>query len=750
MRDPLSRISVKYKLALGFVGLCVIAFGAGGQLISNSARGTLEDEILSRLEFQCQAYATDLHSGLATLMRRSEDFASDGYIRDHLSRIIAQQNIADEHLLNTELLRHLKVNKLPLEPAFINLTVLSNDGAKAIASEELGATRLTELGAWSRGLTSSMCSRVYPGSPAKPPLLFISTPIYDLQDGQPIGHLLAGIRSGLWIAQAMRTDRLGRDRSREDVSLRLLDGRGQVLEVPAPFLNYRKPPAQSAPILEGRGLLVSTTPNTQLTANANTVDSRLFIRSYPIGETGWSAEVSIQAASALAPVSGLQTEFLVVGAVIALLALLVLYFPLRFLASPLIELRKAALKIRQGDFSPRVIVETQDEVGDLAHSFNLMASAIESRTHELEQQAKLLKLRQAEARSQRDRLDRVISAMQDGLVVLDDQGEVVLSNHAAGDMLKILASEKTTSKRLATSHIPCAKEHRTQFSNCASCLSGAETGAFSCLLDIGERVFEIHATSLPSNNHGKSGRILVSRDVTDRVSNDERQVHQERLAVLGEVAAVMAHELNNPLASISLFNQMLQSKLPSDSELQENVDVIERNTETCKRVISELLGYAAKGEPAHDQLSVHDVLDDVLRFLRPIAERRQVALKSDFLSGDVFIAGDEVQIRQVIVNLVMNAVQAIEGGGMVVLATEIIDDSVHVKIIDNGSGIPEDKHQEIFRPFFTTKALGDGTGLGLSTSVRITEIHGGSLELISSTNAGTEFQVRLPLSKSKA
>ena len=235
----------------------------------------------------------------------------------------------------------------------------------------------------------------------------------------------------------------------------------------------------------------------------------------------------------------------------------------------------------------------------------------------------------------------------------------------------------------------------------------------------------------------------MARDITLRVARDKSEIHQERLVVLGEVAATMAHELNNPLASISMFNQMMETSLPPESELQENVEVIRRNTETCKRVISELLNYATGSAPEVSLVDMHEILEDVTRFLRPLAERHGVTFERDFGAEQAEVRGDEVQLRQVFVNLVMNAIQAIEGGGTVGLGSRVVDGQLVLEVRDTGSGISVDQLEAIFRPFFTTKARGQGTGLGLPTAQRIAESHGGGLELVESSEHGTIFRVRL-------
>ena len=160
-----------------------------------------------------------------------------------------------------------------------------------------------------------------------------------------------------------------------------------------------------------------------------------------------------------------------------------------------------------------------------------------------------------------------------------------------------------------------------------------------------------------------AGRVLVSRDLSDRITQDEQQIHQERLVVLGEVAAVMAHELNNPLAAINMYNQMTIAEVETESDIAENSQVIARNVQTCKRTIRELLDYATDATPEIGSVDIGATLEDASIFLRPIRERSSVKLSMDVPEGLPGVTGDEVQIRQVFVNLIVNAIQAFGPGG---------------------------------------------------------------------------------------
>jgi signal transduction histidine kinase len=323
--------------------------------------------------------------------------------------------------------------------------------------------------------------------------------------------------------------------------------------------------------------------------------------------------------------------------------------------------------------------------------------------------------------------------------VLDADGQAIMTNAAA----EPLASELARRSSQLTSHFACGGV--VEDAGCAACLAQTDATSRMCVLDVGERVFEVHATSMPAAPDGRRGRVLVARDITSRVAQDEREIHQERLSVLGEVAAVMAHELNNPLTSIRMFAQMLADQLPEGSPFHEHADVILRNTDTCRSSIRDLLGYATATAPIAADIDVHAVLHDVARFVRPLGERARATLKLELEAQHDLVSGDEIQLRQVFVNLVVNAVQAADHDGtQLTIRSRNVENWLEIDIEDTGSGVAPEVLPRLFDPFFSTKARGEGTGLGLSTARRIVELHGGRLELASSKPGLTTFRLRLP------
>lgn len=719
MRDPLHWLDVKRKLALTFVGICLIAFGVGGSLAATSASNALEEEILVRLRYQGRAWADALDADLRLLTRRCEDFASDGYIRQRADSAIAGE-ATDRAAARDDLRRHLAANKLPLVPAFVGLEILDPRGERVA---DAGSPEPYPDAAALR-LPGDLAAPRHSGLLATPggagaPLQAIAVPLRSLDGGRGLGLLVAWVRTERWIADALAAAETGGPRRDEAITLVVSDPAGREVTVERrPGGGVSKFGFRSA--ADGPG------------GDGAAPERSTIAVGLPLGADGWEARVRLTSPGALAPVAGLQSRFLFVGIALAAAIGALLFFPMRFLAKPLVELREAARRLQEGDLAIRVATESEDEIGDLARSFNHMAESVESRTLRLEEAAHDL------AR-ERDRLDGVIASMNDGVVVLDADGRTVLSNAAAGPLLERIAARDPG----FVSHAPC-DANPERGGACSACLLDVGRAPRTCVVDAGGRVLEVRAAPIASGGGGRRGRVLVARDITDRIARDEHEIHQERLSVLGEVAAVMAHELNNPLASIRLFAQMAEQDLPPASPLREHMEVIRRNSDTCKRTIRSLLDYATGGAAEPAEVDVRDVLADSVRFLRPLAERSRVRLGVAPSDAPAIVLGDEIQLRQVFVNLLVNAVQAAgHDGGDVTLSVRNDDAHVIVDVADTGPGIPADIRERIFDAFFTTKERGSGTGLGLPTARRIAELHGGGLELVASAPGATSFRVRL-------
>ena len=248
----------------------------------------------------------------------------------------------------------------------------------------------------------------------------------------------------------------------------------------------------------------------------------------------------------------------------------------------------------------------------------------------------------------------------------------------------------------------------------------------------------------------------IAEDVTERHRRDERLRRSERMASLGHMLAGVAHELNNPLAAISGFSQLLlRGTWPEDD--RKALETIGREARRAERVVRDLLTFARQGNVTRSELvDLHGVIRHIMDTQRYALDSRGVRVLLSLADPPVYVQGDTARLEQMILNLVVNARQALEvmrgtralGDTSVELRfmTEIEHDAyVVLKVADNGAGISPSLLGRIWDPFFTTKEEGVGTGLGLSVVHSIVTEHGGVVDVHSELGRGTEFMVRLPL-----
>lgn len=231
-------------------------------------------------------------------------------------------------------------------------------------------------------------------------------------------------------------------------------------------------------------------------------------------------------------------------------------------------------------------------------------------------------------------------------------------------------------------------------------------------------------------------------------------VQKEKLASLGQLAAGVAHELNNPLmavlGSIQLVNRSIQhANLARDelARINELVEVVEREAFRGKRIVSNLLDFARIKTPMKGSADLHKLIDGAAFLVSHQVKMDEVTVEREYQPGMPPVTVDPDQITQVLVNVILNAVQAIQGRGRVILRTALEHHEAVVEIQDTGMGISQELLSKVFDPFFTTKEVGQGTGLGLAVSYGIIQEHGGRIQIASTERAGTTVTIRLPLER---
>jgi two-component system NtrC family sensor kinase len=239
---------------------------------------------------------------------------------------------------------------------------------------------------------------------------------------------------------------------------------------------------------------------------------------------------------------------------------------------------------------------------------------------------------------------------------------------------------------------------------------------------------------------------------------DEKLVQSQKLASIGELSAGIGHEINNPLAIISQETEWMQHLLkrigerdPKEvAELKDSLKEVLRQVDRCREVTQNLLEFARKKEPVFQEVNVNKLIDDLSRLVEKETIQDHIEIRREFQQDLPLVHTDAPSLRQVVLNLLTNALHAVQKDGRIRIATKSSENgSVDIIVEDTGCGIPKDHLTKIFDPFFTTKPEGKGTGLGLSICHGIVDKLGGRISVSSEVGKGSTFVVTLPINQQK-
>ncbi|WP_305042784.1 PAS domain-containing sensor histidine kinase [Geoalkalibacter sp.] len=411
----------------------------------------------------------------------------------------------------------------------------------------------------------------------------------------------------------------------------------------------------------------------------------------------------------------------------------------RGITGPLLRLTEGTRRMARGDLTTAVPISRQDEVGQLAQSFNAMAQELNHRRRRLFDSLAALRRSRTQILRERNFKRTVLENIETGILTLDEHNRVTSLNGSARRILDL--AELSSSVDL----LACLRAwpELTEALREALPLNPRERWARYVKLERRGRSLTLRLALVPLVLSETLGRILTVEDLTERVTMREHLERMERLASLGRLSAGIAHEIRNPLTGISLMLDDLHDRLlrnPADQSLiQRALQEIER----LEGLVNELLTFATTARSTLKPGRLAPVLRDILFLVSKQCERAHIQLEQQIAADLPEFPLDAAKLKQAFLNLLTNAIDAMPAGGKLRVCAELHDDQVRVLIADSGEGISEERLPLIFEPFYTSK--GEGTGLGLSITHNIVSDHGGRIEVISHPGQGTEFTLWFPV-----
>jgi signal transduction histidine kinase len=257
----------------------------------------------------------------------------------------------------------------------------------------------------------------------------------------------------------------------------------------------------------------------------------------------------------------------------------------------------------------------------------------------------------------------------------------------------------------------------------------------------------ISATARWGDAGAFAGITAMLKDVTEMRRMDKYLARTEKLASIGQLASGVAHEINNPLGVIQCYANLIAKSQPPGSQILSDVGIIRKHTDQCRSVVEALLNFSRASEPRKTKVDINSCTEEVVSVLDLQFQKAQCTIEQQFDPSLPEITADANKIKQVLMNLLINASQAMPDGGRISVRTALSTDKkdLTVAIADTGQGIAPEDIDRIFDPFYTTKGPEKGTGLGLSVSYGIIQQHGGHIRVECAPDLGTQFTIHLPV-----
>ncbi|SMC85531.1 PAS domain S-box-containing protein [Desulfocicer vacuolatum DSM 3385] len=438
----------------------------------------------------------------------------------------------------------------------------------------------------------------------------------------------------------------------------------------------------------------------------------------------------------------LEYQFLVINVVVICFALLFMFWMIRLFVLPVKKLTQSIGRVTHGDFSIRVPVQRKDELGQLAMAFNEMVERLEA-SNQLE--TKLVK----RVLKVTDTLNSIFDSSTEYAIIATDLQFRVLHYNPASKMM--FGSGINMGMDLDVRQL-----HGEQKDSGATFDKGLEqvekTGSYQfewVYKDDAKKRHVVSSTLMPMKNQEQTlvGYLLFSRDISAFQELQARLLRSDRLAVTGQLAASVAHQINSPLQGISAFIDLMKENAASDEEMMECLAALTQGFESIRTTVENLMDLTRPGKEKKQHIDINKVIQDTLALVRLHIQQAGVELSLNFSPALPLIHASSSQISHVILNLVNNALEAMDGqteAKQIWVTSVLMDETIEIQFQDTGPGIAKEHMDYVFDPFYTTKNV-LGMGMGLSVCNGFIENHGGTIRVESSGSQGACFTIVLPM-----
>ncbi len=441
----------------------------------------------------------------------------------------------------------------------------------------------------------------------------------------------------------------------------------------------------------------------------------------------------------------IKSSIIFINSISLIVAILISFFLARSIVNPIQKLARAAHRVSSGNFSQPVKVASDNEIGYLGQVFNAMQQNIKINQEKLQE---LRKIAETKADTLQSYNDYILHSIGNGVLTINLDGDITVINPEAARILQIKSSESmgqkwdTIIKEQHPFHAILKRLLKQQ----------SQPNIFEERLDFQKSslFISIQISPLRDAEQVVIGTNFVLTDLTELRKLQDQIKEKERLAYLGELSAAVAHEIRNPLNSIELFVGLLKRHVAPESKQIQNILKIQTEIQSLNAIVTNFLRFARPPQLQYQPFSITELFQKTLLLADKELQEKNISVRMELLDKNIILNGDFSQLKQACLNIVLNAIQAMDVGGKLMLSAslnkgESNQNSIVIEISDTGEGIDDSDLEKIFEPFHSTRS--QGTGLGLAIVRNIIQAHHGTIFVKSNRGKGATVIIKLPVEK---